>query len=110
MSAERGLAVDDCSIDDLEREDQSGLRDLTNRQNNLPAGNRGLRPDFLQRVQIWTLDECDRMARMGLLEDVKGLFPFLPKPGPGAGGSAMQVRHDAIWRLPHLQLMRVPQW
>ena len=109
-AAERRLAVDDRSIDDWEREDQSGVRDSRNRQKKLPAGNRGLRPDFLQRVQIWTLDECDRMARMGLLEDVKGLFPFLPKPQPGAGGNAMQVRHDATWCLLRLQLMWVPRW
>lgn len=46
----------------------------------------------LAGVRHWVVDECDRVARMGLLRDVQQLFPFLPRPPKDAQQPPMQVR------------------
>ncbi|GAQ92277.1 hypothetical protein KFL_009640020 [Klebsormidium nitens] len=45
----------------------------------------------LAGVRHWVVDECDRVARMGLLRDVQQLFPFLPRPPKDAQQPPMQV-------------------
>jgi hypothetical protein len=45
----------------------------------------------LMGVRHWVIDECDKIARMGLMQDVKQLFPFLPRPPKNAEEKPMQV-------------------
>ncbi|GJP57686.1 hypothetical protein CLOP_g17104 [Closterium sp. NIES-67] len=56
--------------------------------------------DFLGQVRHWVVEECDKMAEMGLLEDLRKVFSLLPRPQKAKAGTRRDQR-------PHMQVVLV---
>ncbi|CAI5493514.1 unnamed protein product [Closterium sp. Naga37s-1] len=56
--------------------------------------------DFLGQVRHWVVEECDKMAEMGLLEDLRKVFSLLPRPQRAKAGKKKDLR-------PHMQVILV---
>ncbi|CAI5975753.1 unnamed protein product [Closterium sp. NIES-64] len=55
---------------------------------------------LFREVRHWVVEECDKMAEMGLLEDLRKVFSLLPRPQRAKAGKKKDLR-------PHMQVILV---